>query len=52
MIPENDEDTYLDEILGWSLAAIGFYFQYTLGFSVPFPLNIVLFPLQITESMI
>jgi hypothetical protein len=48
-IPENDEDTYLDEVAGWSMAAIGFYFQYTLGFAVPFPLNILLAPLGILE---
>ena len=22
-------ETYLDEVLGWTLAAVGFYFQYT-----------------------
>ena len=27
-------ETALDEVLGWTLAALGFYFQYSLGFQV------------------
>ena len=45
IIPKNHEDSYLDEAFGWTMAAIGFYFQYTIGFSVPFPMNIILLPL-------
>ena len=31
------EHTYLDEILGYALAALGFWVQWNLGFGVPFP---------------
>jgi len=49
LIKENDEDTYADEIFGWMLAALGFYFQFSLGFDVPFPFNFLLFPFEIAE---
>jgi len=48
----SEEDTYADEVLGWALAAAGFYFQYTLGFAVPYPLNLVLWPFEMSESYI
>jgi hypothetical protein len=51
-IAENDEDTYIDEVLGFTLAGLGFYFQYKLGFHVPFPLNLVLLPFEVAESWI
>jgi len=46
------EDTYLDEALGWTLAALGFYFQYALGFAVPWPLTWVLWPFEVSEYYI
>ena len=42
-------ETYLDEILGWTLAAVGFYFQYTQMFSPPFLVELLLWPLQTIE---
>ena len=45
----NQRDTALDEVLGWTLAALGFYFQYSLGFQVPFPFNVVLWPFAFVE---
>ena len=34
--PQVDPDTtYVDEIFGWSLAALGFYIQFKMGFSPP-----------------
>mmetsp|Transcript_744 Transcript_744/g.2235 ORF Transcript_744/g.2235 Transcript_744/m.2235 type:complete len:384 (-) Transcript_744:102-1253(-) len=42
-------ETYADEVLGWTLAAIGFYFQYTQMFSPPFIVELLLWPLQMTE---
>jgi len=45
-----DEDDYYDEALGWSVAAIGIYFQLSCGFGLPFPLNILLFPVSCLES--
>ena len=35
-------ETYLDEVLGWTLAAVGFYFQYTQMFSPPFVVELLL----------
>ena len=48
----NEEESYLDEIIGWIVAAIGIYFQIRLGFSLPFPLNIILFPFSFVENTI
>jgi len=45
----DDEDTYIDEVVGWSVAAFGIYFQISYGFAVPFPLNIVMLPVQLLE---
>lgn len=42
-------ETYLDEAVGFALAALGFYFQWQFGFSLPFPFNIVMFPLDVVE---
>merc|ERR1712216_109775 len=41
IITFDEDESYLDEILGWSLAALGFYFQFRLNFSVPFPLGLL-----------
>eukprot|EP00298_Acanthocystis_sp_HF-20_P011523 c19437_g2_i1.p1 GENE.c19437_g2_i1~~c19437_g2_i1.p1 ORF type:complete len:351 (-),score=129.09 c19437_g2_i1:103-1155(-) len=43
------EDTNVDEIGGWVLAAIGVYFQVRYGFTLPFPFNILFFPLTLLE---
>ena len=40
---------YADEITGWLLAAMGLYFQIHMNFAVPFPLNLVLWPLELAE---
>jgi hypothetical protein len=46
----NDEESYLDEIIGWAVAAVGVYFQLKNFFGVPFPLNIILFPISMIEE--
>lgn len=45
----SEEDTYADELLGYSIAACGFYCQLNQGFSVPFPLNILMLPFSCVE---
>jgi len=45
-------DTYLDEIIGYLVAAVGFYSQIYSGFSLPFPINLVLLPLTIVEYIL
>jgi len=52
LIPKNDEDTYLDEILGWGIAFLGFSFQFMMGFSLPFPLNLFCWPIGILERLV
>jgi len=42
---ENVEDTYLDEIIGWTLAVFSIFVQYLFGFKLLFPFNVVLSPL-------
>jgi len=49
ILPKDHRDTSIDEIFGWMMAALGFYFQYKMGFDVPFPFNIVLWPLETAE---
>lgn len=51
-IKTNDEETYLDEIVGWGLAVFGFITQIMLGFSVPFPLNFFMWPIYMVEGFI
>jgi hypothetical protein len=48
----NEDESYIDEIIGWTVAAVGIYFQIRLGFSLPFPLNVLLFPFSIAENTI
>ena len=45
-----EDESYLDEAIGWSIAACGIYFQISFFFSVPFPLNIFLFPVTFAEN--
>ena len=40
---------YLDEVLGYTLAAVGVYSQISSGFNIAFPLNLVFMPLTIVE---
>ena len=47
--PFDPNESFLDEAVGYSLAAIGFSFQFFNGFSLPFPLNLVFLPLTIVE---
>ena len=52
MVGMKVEDTYLDEILSYLLAALGFYAQFYFGFAVPFPINWLLWPFQAAENYI
>lgn len=46
------ESTYIDEYVGWGLASVGVLFQVFLGFSLPFPLNLLLSPFTLVEEML
>lgn len=45
----NHEESIIDEIFGYALAAVGLWFQLRLGFALPFPLNVLLFPVTLVE---
>jgi hypothetical protein len=47
--PYNADLSYLDEFIGWPLAAAGFIYQLMNGFVLEFPYNLMLFPLVIFE---
>ena len=49
---KDHNDTRADEAASYIFAGAGFYFQYYVGFRAPFPLNLVLWPLDIAESYI
>ncbi|KAL7465309.1 hypothetical protein ACHAXS_005637 [Conticribra weissflogii] len=48
----NHTDTVVDEITSYFFAGLGFYFQIYVGFRAPFPLNIILYPVQMMEYYI
>lgn len=52
IIKATPEETFIDEYAGWALAALGLLFQLYNGFHVPFPLNLVLWPVQLVEAFI
>jgi len=43
------DESYIDEIIGFPLAAAGFYYQFTSGFVLPFPYNLIMLPCTIVE---
>lgn len=49
MIPEDNKDSFFDEGLMYIFAALGIYFQFKIQFDVPFPANLVLWPLEMFE---
>jgi len=49
IVTTSHEDTYADEVAGYSVAALGFYCQLNWGFGMPFPLDIVMFPFTAIE---
>eukprot|EP00756_Hemistasia_phaeocysticola_P060125 Hpha_TRINITY_DN3760_c0_g1::TRINITY_DN3760_c0_g1_i1::g.23867::m.23867 len=46
------DSSYIDELVGYTLAAGGFYYQLHMNFALPFPFNLVLLPLRILESQL
>ena len=47
--PFDPDDSHVDEAIGYVLAAVGFIFQLQAGFSLFFPLNLLLLPLSMVE---
>jgi len=54
LIPKDCDKSFLDEILGFLVAALGLYSQIGHGFSfdIPFPLNLVTWPFELAERWI
>jgi len=48
----NPEESYIDEIVGFPLAAAGFYYQLTNGFALEFPYSLIMLPCTIVEWII
>jgi len=49
---KDHEETNVDELASCAFAAIGFYFQYSRSFAVPFPLNFFLLPVELADHCI
>ena len=49
---KDHEDTQADELASYVFAGLGFYFQYSMKFDAPFPINILLFPVEFAETTI
>ena len=52
MIPDDHTKSSVDEVLSYIFAGLGFYVQFKLGFKLPTPLNLILFPFEIVEYYI
>ena len=50
-LPEklDPDDTIIDEVIGYTVAGAGLWFQLRYNFCLPFPLNVLLFPLSLLE---
>lgn len=46
------EESMLDEAIGYALAALGVFFQVSMRFALPFPLNILLLPLTMLDKLL
>lgn len=52
MFPSDHTESSVDETMSYIFAALGFYFQFKHHFSLPFPLNLILWPFGIAEYYI
>mmetsp|Transcript_11952 Transcript_11952/g.16207 ORF Transcript_11952/g.16207 Transcript_11952/m.16207 type:complete len:340 (+) Transcript_11952:94-1113(+) len=52
IINMDPDQSFLDEILGWTLGAIGIYVQLSMGFALIFPLNLFLLPFSFSNYAI
>mmetsp|Transcript_532 Transcript_532/g.1461 ORF Transcript_532/g.1461 Transcript_532/m.1461 type:complete len:371 (-) Transcript_532:441-1553(-) len=50
--PFHPDTSFLDELVGYTLGAIGFTWQLYTGFTLFFPLNLALLPLEIVEWLL
>eukprot|EP00977_Amphora_coffeiformis_P011073 scaffold2655_cov179-Amphora_coffeaeformis.AAC.6 len=52
LIPPDNTKSVVDEALSYVFAGLGFYVQFKSGFTLPAPLNLLLWPLQLAEQYI
>ena len=52
LIPEDANQSIVDEVLSYVFAGLGFYVQFRSGFSLPAPLKLLLWPLEVAEYYI
>mmetsp|Transcript_16872 Transcript_16872/g.36313 ORF Transcript_16872/g.36313 Transcript_16872/m.36313 type:complete len:404 (-) Transcript_16872:175-1386(-) len=50
--PFNADESYLDEAVGYTVAAIGFYWQVSHLFFLPFPIDWLLWPFSVAEHLL
>jgi hypothetical protein len=50
--PFDPDESYVDEVLGFGLAAVGFWWQLSHGFELQFPLNLVFWPLSLLQTFL
>jgi len=47
-----EQRAFWEHALGYAVAGLGLYFQLSYGFSLPFPLNVLLFPFTLLEYLL
>ncbi|KAL7556987.1 hypothetical protein ACA910_018271 [Epithemia clementina (nom. ined.)] len=52
LIPDDHDKSSVDEVMSYVFAGCGFYTQFRLNFSLPSPLNLILFPVSMAEQYI
>jgi hypothetical protein len=52
LIPQDHSKSSFDEGLSYVFAALGFYWQFSVGFTTPFPLNLIFWPFATIEYYI
>lgn len=52
LIPKDHEETYVDEVASYIFAFIGVWFQFKIHFDIPFPANLILWPMEVAEASI
>merc|ERR1711935_146512 len=52
LVVEKHAKTRFDEYMSYGFAFLGFYFQFRMGFSMPFPFNLILWPFEFAEQFL
>jgi hypothetical protein len=52
LVVENHAETRFDEYMSYGFAFLGFYNQWRMGFGMPFPFNLILWPFEFAEWFI